>query len=248
MLLVSLVWGCVWAPTMALYDGVLVNETKARGFDYGSLRVWSSVAFILRHVDLRPGGRPLSARPGCSMSAALGIVCLLPLALLLPAARRSARGAAKHAPFGILDLFRSRPFLLFMIAAGFCQSSHAVLYSFGTLTWRAAGLVRRHDQPAVGPERRRRDPADDGQRLADEADRRHRPDRARRWSAASCAGPAWPSRPSCRRWSCCRRCTPAPSPPAISAPWPSSSAPCRATARRSARASIMRSAPGPRRR
>ncbi|HEY2873764.1 MAG TPA: MFS transporter, partial [Reyranella sp.] len=29
---------------------------------------------------------------------------------------------------------------LFMIGAGFCQSSHAVLYSFGTLTWRSAGL------------------------------------------------------------------------------------------------------------
>ena len=27
-----------------------------------------------------------------------------------------------------------------MIAAGFCQASHAVLYSFGTLTWRAAGI------------------------------------------------------------------------------------------------------------
>ena len=47
ILAVSLVWGGVWAPTMALYDGVLVTETKARGFNYGSLRVWSSVAFIL---------------------------------------------------------------------------------------------------------------------------------------------------------------------------------------------------------
>ena len=27
-----------------------------------------------------------------------------------------------------------------MLAAGCCQASHAVLYSFGTLTWRAAGL------------------------------------------------------------------------------------------------------------
>jgi PPP family 3-phenylpropionic acid transporter len=30
--------------------------------------------------------------------------------------------------------------MLFMISAGFCQSSHAVLYSFGTLTWRSAGI------------------------------------------------------------------------------------------------------------
>jgi len=50
ILAVSLVWGAVWAPTMALYDGVLVTETKARGFNYGTLRVWSSVAFILGAV------------------------------------------------------------------------------------------------------------------------------------------------------------------------------------------------------
>ena len=29
---------------------------------------------------------------------------------------------------------------LFLVGAGFCQSSHAVLYSFGTLTWRTAGI------------------------------------------------------------------------------------------------------------
>src|SRR5262249_34628167 len=43
LVLVGLVWGCIWSPTMALYDGLLVNETRARGFAYGSLRMWSSV-------------------------------------------------------------------------------------------------------------------------------------------------------------------------------------------------------------
>ena len=65
---------------------------------------------------------------------------LLPFALLLPAGGRHARGNGGRAPFGLLDLFRNRSFMLFMIAAGFCQSSHAVLYSFGTLTWRRAGI------------------------------------------------------------------------------------------------------------
>ena len=39
-----------------------------------------------------------------------------------------------------MTCWTSRPFLLFMLATGFCQASHAVLYSFGTLTWRAAGI------------------------------------------------------------------------------------------------------------
>ena len=29
LLLIGLLWGCVWSPTMALYDGVLVNEARA---------------------------------------------------------------------------------------------------------------------------------------------------------------------------------------------------------------------------
>jgi PPP family 3-phenylpropionic acid transporter len=139
ILAVSLVWGAVWAPTMALYDGVLVTETKARGFNYGTLRVWSSVAFILGAVIC---GTAVD-RNGASWVlyvGFIGIVLLVPCALLLPPAEARHRDAGKHAPFGIRDLLTSRPFLLFMLATGFCQASHAVLYSFGTLTWRAAGI------------------------------------------------------------------------------------------------------------
>jgi len=139
LLLVGLLWGCIWSPTMALYDGLLVNEAKARGFVYGTLRVWSSVAFIAGTVVCGLAVDRFGP-PSVLFVGWLGIACLLPFALLLPRGEARARDAGQHAPFGILDLLRSRPFLLFMIAAGFCQSSHAVLYSFGTLTWRSAGL------------------------------------------------------------------------------------------------------------
>jgi PPP family 3-phenylpropionic acid transporter len=139
ILAVSLVWGGVWAPTMALYDGILVNETRARGFNYGSLRVWSSVAFILGTVIC--GVAVDHNGPAWVLYVGFaGIVMLVPLGLMLPAAEARHRDAGKHAPFGIPDLLTSRPFLLFMLAAGCCQASHAVLYGFGTLTWRAAGI------------------------------------------------------------------------------------------------------------
>ena len=139
ILAVSLVWGGVWAPTMALYDGVVVNETRARGINYGRLRVWSSVSFILGVIVC--GIAVDRQGPSWVLYVGLaGIVMLVPLALWLPAAEAQQRDQARHASFGIPDLLRSRPFLLFMIAAGLCQASHAVLYSFGTLTWRAAGI------------------------------------------------------------------------------------------------------------
>ncbi len=139
LFVVGLVWGCVWSPTMALYDGVLVNEAKARGFVYGRLRVWSSIAFIagtlICGVAVDRYGPPSVLFVGW-----VGIFCLLPLALALPRGEGHARKGPAAAPFGFGELFRSKSFLLFLIAAGFCQSSHAVLYSFGTLTWRRAGI------------------------------------------------------------------------------------------------------------
>jgi MFS transporter, PPP family, 3-phenylpropionic acid transporter len=138
LVLVGLVWGWIWSPVLALYDGVLVNEAKARDFTYGTLRMWGSVAFIAGTLSCGVAvdhfGPPSVLYVGWA-----GVLCLVPLALLLPGSGR-AKGARGHAPFRIRDLLSSRPFVLFMIAAGLCQASHAVLYSFGTLTWRAAGL------------------------------------------------------------------------------------------------------------
>ena len=138
LLLVGLVWGWIWSPVLALYDGVLVNEAKARDFTYGRLRMWGSVAFIagtlICGVAVDHFGPPVVLYVSW-----VGVFCLMPLALLLPGGAQ-ARGARSHAPFHVRDLLSSPPFVLFLIAAGLCQASHAVLYSFGTLTWRAAGI------------------------------------------------------------------------------------------------------------
>jgi PPP family 3-phenylpropionic acid transporter len=139
LLMVGLVWGCIWAPTMALYDGVLVNEARARGLVYGRVRMWGSIAFILG-TFLCGVAVDLFGPPWVLYVAICGIALLVPLLLAMPAAEAPAHGTTRHAPFGMRELFRSKPFLLFLVAAGFCQSSHAVLYSFGTLTWRAAGI------------------------------------------------------------------------------------------------------------
>jgi PPP family 3-phenylpropionic acid transporter len=139
LLFTGLIWGMVWSPVMALYDGVLVNEAKRRGFVYGRLRLWGSIAFIagtlITGVLVDRFGPPSVLYIGT-----VGVALLVPFALLLPKAEPRPQGAAHHAPFGLFELFRNKPFVLFMIGAGFCQSSHAVLYSFGTLTWRTAGI------------------------------------------------------------------------------------------------------------
>ena len=136
-----MIWGFIWSPPMPLYDGVLVTETKRSGLDYARVRMWSSVAFIGGTFVGRHRRRPL--RP------ALGALCRhgehrpagaarAPAARRRPPVRRGAEHA--HAAFRVGDLLRQPPFLLFLMATGLCAASHSVLYSFGTLTWRAAGI------------------------------------------------------------------------------------------------------------
>jgi PPP family 3-phenylpropionic acid transporter len=137
---VTMVWGFVWSPPMPLYDGVLVNETRKLGLDYARVRMWSSVAFIggtfVAGIAVDRWGPPWVLYVGLA-----SILLLAPFALLLPVtpARTPAAGHM-HAAFKVGDLLRKPAFLLFLAATGLCSASHSVLYSFGTLTWRGAGI------------------------------------------------------------------------------------------------------------
>ncbi|NDH60248.1 MAG: MFS transporter [Alphaproteobacteria bacterium] len=138
--IVTMIWGFMWSPPMPLYDGVLVIETKRHGLDYARVRMWSSVAFIggtfVAGIAVERYGPPWVLYVGMA-----GIVLLAPLALLLPAAPPPVATVGKaHASLKVGDLVRQPAFILFLMATGLCSASHSVLYSFGTLTWRAAGI------------------------------------------------------------------------------------------------------------
>lgn len=137
---VTMVWGFVWSPPMPLYDGVLVTETKKHGLDYARVRMWSSVAFIggtfVAGIAVDRYGPPWVLYVGLA-----SIVLLAPFALLLPPAQaRTPAAGHSHASFKVGDLLRKPAFILFLLATGLNAASHSVLYSFGTLTWRTAGI------------------------------------------------------------------------------------------------------------
>jgi PPP family 3-phenylpropionic acid transporter len=137
---ITMIWGFLWSPPMPLYDGILVTETRRRGLDYARVRLWSSVAFIggafVAGLAVERYGPPWVLYVGLA-----SIVFLAPCALLLPAAPARAPGVEPaHAAIRIGSLLRQPAFLLFLAATGLCAASHSVLYSFGTLTWRAAGI------------------------------------------------------------------------------------------------------------
>ena len=137
-LIVTMIWGAMWQPLLSLGDGNAVAVTRERNIDYARVRVWGSVTFI---------GGALAAGAAVDRWGPPWVLYLLGLSVLLtvPAALWLPMPASRSLPAGrgsvrAVELLRNPTFVLFLVACGFCQASHAVLYSFGTLSWRGAGI------------------------------------------------------------------------------------------------------------
>ena len=104
--------------------------------DYGRIRLWGSLAFILGTVG---AGQLITGRaPDLVLLLVLGALGTTVLAALaLPGRRERPHGAERASPLALLG---NRRFLLFLGAASLLQASHAAYYGFSALHWKAAGL------------------------------------------------------------------------------------------------------------
>lgn len=135
ILLVTLAFNACWGALMPLAESLTFMKAKIEGFQYGRIRLWGSLAFIVSAAFagwvISEAGEevimPLSA-------SALALTFLVALYLPRSRAQKAVEGRNPMAP-----LFRNRPFLLIMIAAALIQSSHAVYYGFATIHWRGVG-------------------------------------------------------------------------------------------------------------
>ncbi len=134
--LVAVLIGATLPPMMPLGENMTMLASRARGLDYGRIRLWGSLSFILASWG---GGQWLAGRPE---SAILWLV-LAGLGLTVVACWslpdiRPAPAPPRAKP--VRGLLRQPVFLLFLATVSLIQSSHGMLYGFGTLHWRAAGL------------------------------------------------------------------------------------------------------------
>jgi PPP family 3-phenylpropionic acid transporter len=137
-LAVHLLLSAAMAPVVPLSDALCIAASRREGFDYGRVRAWGSIAFILAALL---GGQAVA---GLGAGAAVGLVAAGFLATavtaaLLPrdgvASRRGAGGLA-----GFAEPFRVPAFRLLVVLSALMHGSHAFYYAFGTLHWQAAGL------------------------------------------------------------------------------------------------------------
>ncbi|WP_213770138.1 MFS transporter [Bradyrhizobium sp. dw_78] len=128
---------CVWTPMVPLTDAYALRGVARYGLDYGPLRLWGSVAFILGAlacgvlVDIIAARHLIWAIAGmASLGAVIGLG-------LQPLDRPKAAPAGLH-PAGAL--LCDPGFFAIILASALIQGSHAAYYAFGSITWQAAGL------------------------------------------------------------------------------------------------------------
>jgi PPP family 3-phenylpropionic acid transporter len=144
ILVVMAVFAVAWTTINPLTETVAMSGVRAAGLDYGRMRLWGSVSFIVASVL---GGWIVAAQGAGSAiwlivaGAALTVAATHGLARPIGLGRLKAATAVRRIdPTSALGLVRSRSFLLFLLAGGAAQTAHAVFYTFGTLHWREQGL------------------------------------------------------------------------------------------------------------
>ncbi len=143
LLLISLPASACMAAMMPLSETVALSIARtSKGADYGRMRLWGSLTFMLAAVgsgvalEIWPVALVFPVAVLASLAATVWATVRLPGDhAIAPSARRERTPSQ-----GLGRLLGDGRFLLFIGCAGFAQASHAPYYGFSTLHWRAAGL------------------------------------------------------------------------------------------------------------
>jgi PPP family 3-phenylpropionic acid transporter len=133
VLLMVAIASLFWGPAFPLTDAFGVRLARERGVDYGRARLWGSVAFIGANVAL---GVALEVLPPASIVwlIAASLVLFAVSVQMLPRLNAPAEKVAAASPKV------SAKILLSVFAAACVQASHAALYAFGSVHWKASGI------------------------------------------------------------------------------------------------------------
>jgi PPP family 3-phenylpropionic acid transporter len=145
ILLVAAPLSLAAATMMPLVEAIAVKGVRQYGLDYGRMRLWGSLSFVL--VGLIVGvWIDRSGSEAALWVMICGTVLTVAAAHALPReriARESATiSSAPRDSVGqeVYRLLRMPVFLAFLLAASAAQASHALFYTFGALHMRAQGI------------------------------------------------------------------------------------------------------------
>jgi PPP family 3-phenylpropionic acid transporter len=136
ILAVTLVSQAAYTAIMPLGDSLTMQCTISHRLDYGRIRLWGSLSFI---VTASLAGHFLTQGPRAMIlwTSLAALAVNLVVTFWLPDVRMPR---TESRPASLRPLLRNRLFQLFLACCSLGQASHMIYYGFATLHWRTAGL------------------------------------------------------------------------------------------------------------
>ena len=138
---IALIAAFAFAPVFPLTEGFSVDGAVTHGIDYGRVRRWASLSFLIGSLS----SGLLLTRLAPEDTAWILAVCQglsLCATFLLPPEPTHDRTSQKTSPnLRARDLFFASSFPLLLLATGVGQASHAMLYSFSSVYWQSLGFT-----------------------------------------------------------------------------------------------------------
>jgi PPP family 3-phenylpropionic acid transporter len=136
ILFVTILYSSCCGASQPLAESLTMLAVNSNKFEYGRVRLWGSLTFILAAIIA--GKILVNNSPDIILFMILTTLsCLLVVTIFLPNLKSSK---VSDINFPIVPLLRNKTFILVLLAAAFIQSSHAVYYGFGTIHWQKAGI------------------------------------------------------------------------------------------------------------
>ncbi|WP_111565058.1 MFS transporter [Rhizobium sp.] len=140
VLIVYTLQGATFSPYVPVVESIVISGVRRWGFDYGSMRVWGSVAFI---ASTLVGGRLIGNWGGQMVLPVMifGFVMTMVMALYCPRIGPTRRrGTPVDLQQATGSSLRQPHLLMLLIGVAIQQSSHALLQAFATIYWRDLGF------------------------------------------------------------------------------------------------------------
>lgn len=138
LLAIFTLFALAWDQLPVLADAYAVLAVRARGLDFGRLRVWGSLGVVGGAI----GGGGLFQVMGIQALpwAAGGLLIVLAAATwLLPSDARLGEAEPPREKGDWKKVFADRQLILAMVATSLAGGSHGVLLGFGSIQWAAKG-------------------------------------------------------------------------------------------------------------
>jgi PPP family 3-phenylpropionic acid transporter len=127
----------VWTPMVPLTDAYALRGVARYGLDYGPVRLWGSVAFILGALACGLLVDVIAARHLIWVIGGMAAIGAMMGLGLQPLDQPKTAPGVLH---GSRALLRDPGFCAIIISSALIQGSHAAYYAFSSISWQSAGL------------------------------------------------------------------------------------------------------------